>query len=291
MQRLTGVWIPLITPFVGGDVDLSGYRRLVEHYVGKGVSGLIPLGTTGEAPTLDDDEAEAIVAATVEVAAGRGPVFAGIGGNAPHKVVKTLKRLERHAFAGILSVCPYYNRPTQDGLRRHFTALAEATDRPILVYNVPYRTSVNLETETLRALARLPTIVGVKDSSGNIAQSLDLLARRPEGFSVLTGEDALFFALLASGADGGILASAHLATERFVEIARLIAANDHQGARALWMPLASIIPKLFQEANPMPVKHCLWRQGLIASPECRLPLGTISAALARELDDWLPKLA
>ncbi len=291
MQRLTGVWIPLITPFVGGDVDLSGYRRLVEHYVGKGVSGLIPLGTTGEAPTLDDDEAEAIVAATVEVAAGRVPVFAGIGGNATHKVVKTLKRLERHAFAGILSVCPYYNRPTQDGLRRHFTALAEATDRPILVYNVPYRTSVNLETETLRALARLPTIVGVKDSSGNIAQSLDLLARRPEGFSVLTGEDALFFALLASGADGGILASAHLATERFVEIARLIAANDHQGARALWMPLASIIPKLFQEANPMPVKHCLWRQGLIASPECRLPLGTISAALARELDDWLPKLA
>ena len=291
MQRLTGVWIPLITPFVGGDVDLSGYRRLVEHYVGKGVSGLIPLGTTGEAPTLDDDEAEAIVAATVEVAAGRVPVFAGIGGNATHKVVKTLKRLERHAFAGILSVCPYYNRPTQDGLRRHFTALAEATDRPILVYNVPYRTSVNLETETLRALARLPTIVGVKDSSSNIAQSLDLLARRPEGFSVLTGEDALFFALLASGADGGILASAHLATERFVEIARLIAANDHQGARALWMPLASIIPKLFQEANPMPVKHCLWRQGLIASPECRLPLGTISAALARELDDWLPKLA
>lgn len=291
MQRLSGVWIPLITPFVGGDVDLSGYRRLVEHYIGKGVSGLIPLGTTGEAPTLDDDEAEAIVAATVEVAAGRVPVFAGIGGNATHKVVKTLKRLERHAVAGILSVCPSYNRPTQDGLTRHFTALAEATDRPILVYNVPYRTSVNLETGTLLALARLPNIVGAKDSSGNIAQSLDLLARRPEGFSVLTGEDALFFTLLASGADGGILAAAHLATERFVEIARLVAANDHLAARALWTPLASIIPKLFQEANPMPVKHCLWRQGLIASPECRLPLGTVSAALARELDDWLPRLA
>lgn len=291
MQRLTGVWIPLITPFIDGDVDFSGYRRLVEHFIGKGVSGLIPLGTTGEAPTLDDDEAEAIVAATVEIAAGRVPVFVGIGGNATHKVVKTLKRLERHAFNGILSVCPYYNRPAQDGLYQHFAALAEATDRPILVYNVPYRTSVNLETETLLALARLPNIVGAKDSSGNISQSLDLLARRPDGFSILTGEDALFLALLASGADGGILAAAHLATERFVEIARLVAANDHLAARALWMPLASIIPKLFREANPMPVKHCLWRQGLIASPECRLPLGTVSDALACELDDCLPRLA
>ncbi len=291
MQRLSGVWVPLITPLVDGGIDLAGCRRLVEHYVGKGVNGLIPLGTTGEAPTLDDDECEAIVAATVEVVAGRVPVFVGIGGNATRKVVRTLKRLERHAFAGILSVCPYYNRPTQDGLARHFTTIAESTDRPILVYNVPYRTSVNLETETLLALARLPNIVGVKDSAGSIAQSLDLLARRPGGFSVLTGEDALFFTLLANGADGGILASAHLATERFVEIARLVAANDHLAARALWTPLAPVIPKLFQEANPMPIKHCLWRQGLIASPECRLPLGTVGEALARELDDWLPKLA
>jgi len=291
MQRLSGVWLPLITPFVDGKVDLPGYRRLVEHYIGKGVSGLIPLGTTGEAPTLDDDEAEAILAATVEVAAARVPVFAGIGGNATLKVVKTLKRLERHAFAGILSVCPYYNRPTQDGLTRHFTAIAEATDRPILVYNIPYRTSVNLQNETLLALARLPNIVGAKDSSGNLTQSLDLLARRPENFSVLTGEDALFFTMLANGADGGILAAAHLATGRFVEVARLVAANDHQGARALWAPLASFLPKLFQETNPIAVKHCLWRQGLIASPECRLPLGAVSEALARDLDEGLPRLA
>ena len=291
MERLSGVWVPLITPFADGEVDLASYRRLVEHYLGKGVSGLIPLGTTGEAPTLDDDEAEAIVDETIGVVAGRVPVLVGIGGNATHKVLKMLKRLERHAFDGIVSVCPYYNRPTQDGLSRHFTAIAHATDRPILVYNIPYRTSVNLQNETLLALARLPNIVGVKDSSGSIAQSLDLLARRPDDFSVLTGDDALLFTLLANGADGGILASAHVATERFVEIARLMSANDHLGARALWTPLAPVIPKLFQEANPMPIKHCLWRQGLIASPECRLPLGTVSEALARELDEWLPRLA
>lgn len=291
MHGISGVWLPLVTPFVDGKVDLASYRRLVERYIAEGVSGLFPLGTTGESPTLDDDEMDMIVAETVGVAAGRVPVFVGIGGNATLKVLKTLKRLKRYAFAGIVSVCPYYNRPTQDGLLRHFTAIAEATDRPVLIYNIPYRTSVNLQNETLLALARLPNIVGVKDSAGNLAQSLDLLATRPDGFSVLTGEDALFFTMLANGADGGILAAAHLATGRFVEIARLFAANDHRGARALWAPLATFIPKLFQEANPMPIKHCLWRQGLIASPECRLPLGRVSEALARDLDEALPRLA
>jgi len=287
---MSGVWVPLVTPMCDGRIDLPSYRRLVEHLLAKGVAGFFPLGTTGEAPTLDDDEADAIVAETVDVVAGRAPIFVGIGGNATHKVIKTIRRLERFAFPGIVSVCPYYNRPTQDGLRQHFTAIAEATDRRILIYNIPYRTSVNLANETLLALGQLPNIVGVKDSSGNIAQSLDLLAMRPEGFAVLTGEDALFFSLLGSGADGGILASCHLATERFLEVFRLFAANDHHAAATAWAPLARFIPKLFQEANPVPLKYCLWRQGLIASPECRLPLTSVSKTLAGELDAWLCQL-
>lgn len=281
---LSGVWVPLVTPFEAGRVDFVSYRRLIEHYLGKGVSGLFPLGTTGESPTLDESEVDAVVEETVRVVAGRVPVFVGIGGNATHKVIKTIKRLERHDFPGIVSVCPYYNRPAQDGLRQHFSAIAAATDRQILVYNVPYRTSVNLANETLLRLAELPNIVGVKDSSGNLAQSLDLLAGKPEGFSVLTGEDALFFSLLCNGANGGILASSHVATDRFVAIARLIATNDLRAAQSLWAPLQRFIPKLFQEANPMPIKHCLWRQGLIASPECRLPLTSVSTGLAEELD-------
>jgi len=287
MARISGVWVPPITPFKDGRIDLVSYRRLIEHLLGKGVTGLFPLGTTGEAPTLDDDEVDAIVDATVSVAAGRVPVFVGIGGNATHKVIRTMRRLEKYDFPGIVSVCPYYNRPTQDGLRQHFKAIAEATDRQILVYNIPYRTSVNLANATLLELAELPNIVGVKDSSGSIAQSLELLAMKPQGFSVLTGDDAVFPTMLANGADGGILAASHLATERFVAVARLFAANDHQGATAMWAPLASLIPKLFQEANPIPIKHCLWRQGLIASPECRLPLTSVSKALAAELDGWL----
>ena len=281
---ISGVWLPIVTPFVDGAVDFASYERLLEHYLGKGVSGVFPLGTTGESPTIDDDEMEALVERTVGVVAGRVPVFVGVGGNATRKVLATLKRLERHRFEGIVSVCPYYNRPSQDGMLQHFTRIAEATDRQILIYNIPYRTSVNLANDTLLRLAELPNVVGVKDSSGNLAQSLDLLRQRPEGFAVMTGDDAVFYTMLAHGGDGGILASAHVATEGFVAVHERMAANDHQAARAVWARLEPVVPLLFKEANPMPIKHCLWRQGLIASPECRLPLTRISRALADELD-------
>jgi 4-hydroxy-tetrahydrodipicolinate synthase len=287
---LSGVWIPLVTPFKEGQVDLESYRRLVEHYLARGAAGLFPLGTTGEVPALDEDEADALVAATVGIVAGRIPVFVGIGGNATHKVIKAIERLARFPFPGIVSVCPYYNRPSQDGLLQHFAAVSQATDRQILIYNVPHRTSVNLANDTLMRLAERPNIVGVKDSSGSIAQSLDLLASRPPGFSVLTGEDPLFLSMLCNGADGGILAAAHIAPERFIAIAERVASNDHAAARAIWSSLERFIPKLFQEANPMPIKYCLWRQGLIRSPECRLPLSRISAGLARELDPWIEQL-
>src|SRR5262249_6829334 len=218
------------------------------------------------------------------VADGRVPVFVGIGGNATSKVVKTLKRLHHLPFDGIVSVCPYYNRPGQDGLIAHFRAIAAATDRDVLIYNIPYRTSVNLTNESLLELAEIANIVGAKDSCGILAQSLDLLARKPADFSVLTGEDALYFTMMAHGAEGGILASSHLLTERFIEVGRRFAGNDLAGARAAWAPLATLVPLLFAEANPMPIKYLLWRQGLIASPECRLPLTRISDALARRLD-------
>lgn len=284
MTDISGVWLPAITPFIDGAVDLDSYERMLEHYLGQGVSGVFPLGTTGEGPTIDEDEMEAIVDTTLAVVAGRVPVFVGIGGNATRKVLKTLKRLERYAFPGIVSVCPYYNRPGQDGLREHFTRIAEATEREIVIYNIPYRTSVNLANDTLLQLAELPNIVGVKDSSGNLAQSLDLLRQRPSGFSVMTGEDAYFYTMLAHGGDGGILAASHLRTELFVAVYERMRANDHQGARAVWSQLETLVPLLFKEANPMPIKHCLRSQGLIKSSECRLPLTHVSRALADELD-------
>ncbi len=290
MTDISGIWLPIITPFRDGAVDLVSYERLLEHYLARRVRGIFPLGTTGESPTLDDDEMEALVDRTVSVVAGRVPVFVGIGGNATAKVVKAVKRLERYPFAGIVSVCPYYNRPGQDGLRAHFTRIAEATAREILIYNIPYRTSVNLANDTLLRLAELPTIVGVKDSSGNLSRSLELLRDRPEGFAVMTGDDAMLFVTLAHGGDGGILASAHLGTERFIEVHERMEANDHRAARAAWARLGPLVSLLFREANPMPIKHCLWRQGLIASPECRLPLTRVSADLADALDHALKAL-
>lgn len=287
MKKISGLWLPLVTPFRDGAIDRTSYERLVSHYIACGVDGLLPLGTTGESPALDDGEVESLIEWTLAVAAGRVPVFVGIGGNATRKVERTLRRLHHLPFDGILSVCPYYNRPGQDGLVQHFRAVAAATDRPVMIYNIPYRTAVNLANDSLIELAQVPNIVGVKDSSGGMTQSLDLLARRPEGFSVLTGEDALYFTMMANGADGGVLAASHLMTERFVEVGRRFAANDIAGARRLWMPLAELVPLLFGEANPMPIKHCLWRQGLIASPECRLPLTRVSDALARRLDGLL----
>ena len=143
---------------------------------------------------------------------------------------------------------------------------------------------MNLANDTLLRLAELPSVVGVKDSSGNLAQSLDLLRRRPDGFAVMTGDDASFYTMLAHGGDGGILASAHVATERFVALHARMAANDHRAARAIWSELEAVVPLLFREANPMPIKHWLWASGLIQSPECRLPLTRVSAALAAELD-------
>ena len=283
-MEISGIWLPIITPFVDGEVDLVSYEKLLTHYLDRGVSGIFPLGTTGESPTIDDDEMESIVECTVGVVANRVPVFVGIGGNATAKVVKTMKRLERYAFPGIVSVCPYYNRPGQDGMREHFTRIAEATAKQILIYNIPYRTSVNLANETLLRLAELPNIVGVKDSSGNLAQSLELLRLRPKAFAVLTGDDPSLYTMLAHGGDGGILASSHVRTEQFVAVYERMRANDHQGARAIWSCLETMVPLLFKEANPMPIKYCVWREGLIASPECRLPLTRISSALAAELD-------
>ncbi len=157
--KISGLWLPLVTPFKDGAIDFASYERLIDHYIAQGVDGLFPLGTTGESPTVDDDEVDALVERTVAKVAGRVPVFVGVGGNATHKVEKALRRLERFAFEGIVSVCPYYNRPSQDGLQAHFRAVAAATDRAIVIYNIPYRTAVAepFERHAARSLRRFRT--------------------------------------------------------------------------------------------------------------------------------------
>jgi 4-hydroxy-tetrahydrodipicolinate synthase len=282
-----GIWLPLVTPFRDQELDETSLRRLVRHYAAEPVDGLILAATTGEGLTLDDDEVERLVAVTAAELDGLGrrlPLYLGLSGSDTRKMVKALGRTMSWAIDGYLVACPYYTRPSQLGLYRHFAALADHTGRPILIYNIPYRTGVNMSNETLLRLAERANIVGVKDCSADPVQSSDLLRARPPGFSVLTGEDALYFAALAQGADGGILASAHIATRAFAEVRNRLLAGNLPEALAAWHALADLPRLLFAEPSPAPIKYWLWRAGLIDSPEVRLPMTEVSDALVARID-------
>ncbi len=283
-MRIDGVWLPIVTPFLNDRVDFESFKTMIDHYISMGVTGIIPLGTTGESPTIDEDEFEEIVEKTMEYVHGRVPVIVGAGGNNTKKVLDKLKIVEKHKADGVLSVSPYYNRPDQRGIYEHFKKMSESTDLDIIIYNIPYRTGRNVENETLFRLSELKNIIGVKDASGDIKQSLSLLLNAPKGFSVMTGEDIFFYITLIYGGQGGILASSHVETKSFIEIYNKVKNNDHQGAFEIWKRLAELIPLLFEEPNPAPVKYCLSKMGLIRSQELRLPLVTISEKLQKKLD-------
>ena len=216
--------------------------------------------------------------------AGSGPVYLGVSGSDTRKVAKALAHTAAWPVDGYLIACPYYTRPSQEGLYRHFAALAGATERPILIYNIPYRTGVNMSNDTLLRLAELPNIAGVKDCCADQQQSFDLIRAKPPEFSVMTGEDALFYAALTQGADGGILASAHIDTARFASVRNIFVSGDQPGALRAWRALADLPRLLFAEPSPAPIKHWLWRLGLIDSPEVRLPMTQVSDVLAARID-------
>ncbi|TPG52459.1 4-hydroxy-tetrahydrodipicolinate synthase [Roseomonas nepalensis] len=287
-----GLWLPLITPFRDGMLDESSLRRLVRHYACEPIDGLILAATTGEGLTLDEEEVEHLVAITAKelTAAGRRlPLFLGLSGSDTRKLAKALGHSAAWPLDGYLIACPYYTRPSQEGMIRHFSTLADATARPIMIYNIPYRTGVNLGNAAMLELAALPNIVGVKDCSADMAQSLDLLRRKPPGFSVLTGEDALFHTMLAGGADGGITASAHVGARAFATVRHLFRDGDAPGALAAWHSICELPRLLFTEPSPAPIKYWLWRAGLIDTPEVRLPMLPVSDGLAAQIDQQMER--
>jgi 4-hydroxy-tetrahydrodipicolinate synthase len=284
---ISGVWLPLITPMVNDEIDYESYISMINYYIGKNISGLIPLGTTGEGPAVDEYEMEKIIDTTINIVNHRVPVFFGLSGNITRKVTKQIMFYEKYDFNGFLSVVPYYNKPDQRGLYNHFKNISLSTDKKIIIYNIPHRTGINLENNTLLRLSEIKNIIGVKDSSGNIKQSMELLLNKPDNFYVLTGEDIMYFLILSLGGDGGILASAHIETDKFVKIFKMIKDNNHIDALKIWKPLCPMIELLFCEPNPAPLKYALKTIGLIREDSTRSPIMGISNKLKVEIDKYL----
>jgi len=286
-NHLRGLWLPLVTPFRDGELDEVSLRRLVRHYAGQPIQGLILAATSGEGLTLDGAELEQVVAlarAELDESGRHLPLCLGLCGADTRRMRDQLDETAAWPIDGYLIASPYYSRPSQCGLLQHFNALAEHASWPIVLYNIPYRTAVNLTNETLLRLAEHPNIVGLKDCGADRAQSLELLRQRPAGFRVLTGEDTQCFEALSDGADGAILLSAHIETEQFAAMQTYLAAGDHEAASACWRGVSELTRLLFAEPSPAPAKHWLAKIGLIDSDEVRSPMVEVSRELAARLD-------
>ncbi len=268
----TGVGTALVTPFrADGSVDEAAVRRLARRQVESGVHFVSPCGTTGEAPTLSSREKLRVAELVVDEVAGRVPVLAGAGGYDTREVIAFVRDLQKVGVSGLLSVTPYYNKPTQEGLYQHYAAIAGSTALPIVLYNVPGRTGVNIEVATVARLARIPSIVGIKEASANVIQMCEIYASVPEDFFLLSGDDSLTVAVMAIGGRGVISVASNAAPAEMVQIVELAEKGDFAGARKLHAWLLPFIQVNFVESNPIPVKAAMAAMGLLEEVY-RLPL-------------------
>jgi len=270
--RFQGSFVAMVTPFRNGKVDEAKVRELVEFHTSHGTDGLIPCGTTGESPALSHDEHRRVVELVVEAAQGRIPVIAGTGSNSTAEAIDLTRHAERAGAAGALVVNPYYNKPTQEGLYRHFRAVAESVAIPILVYNIQSRTAVNVETATLERLVRdARNVVGVKEASGSLDQMSQVVAACGPDFSVLSGDDNLTLPLLAIGGHGVISVIANIVPRETAEMVHAALDGDWKRARELHYKLFPLARAAFLETNPIPIKEAMAMAGMI-EPEFRLPM-------------------
>jgi 4-hydroxy-tetrahydrodipicolinate synthase len=282
-KQWTGIGTALVTPFTrDGAVDEAGVRRLARRQIDAGTHFLVPCGTTGESPTLSDDERLRVVELVVEEAAGRIPVLAGAGGYDTREVIRSAQQMKRRGAAGILSVTPYYNKPTQEGLFQHYSAIAGEVGLPIIVYNVPGRTGCNVEVGTLARLSQVPNIVGVKEASGNVSQMCEVCRTVPEQFIVLSGDDALTLPLMAVGGHGIISVIGNEAPAEMARMVELAEANDFAAARQIHRQLMPLMSANFVESNPIPVKVAMAAMGLLEEVY-RLPMVPPSDASRRRI--------
>jgi 4-hydroxy-tetrahydrodipicolinate synthase len=276
MAMLTGSLVALITPFLAdGQIDLARFRDLIDFHVREGSDGLVIVGTTGESPTVNVEEHCTLIRVAVEHSAGRIPVIAGTGANSTSEAIELTRFAKEVGAQAGLSVVPYYNRPTQEGMYQHFKAIAEAVDLPLILYNVPGRTVADMNNDTVLRLAQVPGIIGIKDATGNIERITDLAMRAPKDFVLYSGDDMTVLPFIALGGHGVISVAANVAPRLMHELCVAMLAGDVARARKINTKLFLLNRDLFVEANPIPVKWACVQMGLIG-PEIRLPLTPLS---------------
>jgi 4-hydroxy-tetrahydrodipicolinate synthase len=271
-----GSLVALITPFRDGRVDEKAFEALVVWQLGEGTHGLVPCGTTGESPTLRDGERQRLIAISVELAKGKAPVIAGTGSNSTEHSIEMTREAKKAGANAALIVCPYYNRPTQEGLYQHFKAIHDAVDLPIVIYNIPGRTGVDMSNATMARLARLPNIVGVKDATNDLGRPLRMRVEIGADFCLLSGEDATAVAYLAQGGEGCISVTANVAPKRLARMHEAWQRGDFATVREINERLIPLHDALFSETSPAPVKYAASLLGR-CSAELRQPLWPISA--------------
>src|SRR5947209_5907559 len=286
-----GTYTALVTPFQDGEVDLPALAKLIEGQIADGITGLVAVGTTGESPTLSQGEREQIIRLTVEMAKGRCQVLAGTGSNSTSAAVAATRAAEKMGVDGMLLVAPYYNKPSQEGLFRHFQAIAQATSSPIMLYNIPGRCAVDIGPETVERLAMdCANIVSIKEAGGSVDRVSELRSRLPEAFTILSGDDALTLPFLSVGAVGVVSVASNVFPAEVVTLVQAFRAGDTKSARDMHLKMLPIFKDLFIEPNPVPVKTALsWRGAM--SAECRLPLCEMSAANQARLRKTLEAFA
>ena len=266
-----GSLVALITPFRAGKVDEKAFQDLVEWHVAEGTHGLVPCGTTGESPTLSHEEHRRVVELCIEASRGRIPVIAGTGSNSTDEAIELTRHARKAGANAALVVTPYYNKPTQEGLFQHFKAIVEAVDLPVVVYNIPGRSVVDISVETMARIAKLPNIVGVKESTGDVSRITKHRLLIGEGFCQVSGEDYLALAQMAAGADGCISVTANVAPRQLSQMHLACQRGDYAAARAIHERLAPLHEALFVETSPAPVKYAASLLGKCV-PDIRLPL-------------------
>jgi len=283
-----GAIVATVTPFRNGNLDKGTLKRLVKFQIDSGTDGIVPCGTTGESATLSFEEHERVIDIVLDAVDGRVPVIAGTGSNNTKEAIALTRFAKRAGASAALVITPYYNKPTQDGLLRHFRAIAGAADIPIILYNVPGRTGVNMAAQTVARLAEIPNIVGVKEASGNLNQVCDIIRMTPRKFCVLSGDDALFFPMMALGAKGVISVTSNVAPRLMAELYDTYIIGEISRARDIHYQLWPLFHALFIESNPIPVKTALAMMRMIRE-EFRLPLSPMAdanrKALARVLSE------